>query len=149
MEIPPPLSVKQIYSLEEEAEARVVFLALNLEPANIHELVGEVLAIAQQIGFAGEEEPAWEGVEFEGTFYAWAGPMFGLRDEPAIPYHPRLIDVLKARGLRVRIGKPERLAEHFGRERCQVFATDRKIWRRPVGGNRQILLVTRPEDVKR
>jgi hypothetical protein len=97
---------------------------------------------------AGDAEPVWEGLEFQGTFYAWAGPLVGLEDRDAVPYSPQLIKLMEDRGMCISFGNPKRLSDHFGRGRCQVFATDKKNWRRPVVRNRQLLLVTRPEDTK-
>lgn len=97
---------------------------------------------------AGNAEPVWEGLEFQGIFYAWAGPLLGLEDRDGVPYSPQLIRLLEDRGMGVSFGNPERLSDHFGKGRCQVFVTDKKIWRRPVVRDRQLLLVTRPEDRK-
>ena len=89
-----------------------------------------------------------EGLEFQGTFYAWAGPLLNLEDRKDVDYSPELLEQLKLRGLRVSLGNPESLSDHFGKGRCQVFATDKKTWRRPVVHGRQLLLVRRLEDVK-
>ena len=147
-EIPLPLSSKQVYSLDTVDDAQAVFAALGLEPVEIHKLVAEAVSFTQQMKLAGEAEPAWEGVEFQGTFYSWAGPLLQLHDEAGVPYSPQLVDVLKQRGLSVSFGNPEKLSHHFGRGRCQVFATDRKTWRRPVVHGQQLLLVARPEDME-
>ena len=40
-------------------------------------------------------EPAWEGVEYQGSFYAWAGPLLQLEDKPGIQYSPQLVEVLR------------------------------------------------------
>ena len=88
----------------------------------------------------------WEGVEFKGTYYAWAGPLLELDDRAAVPYLPQLIKALQDRGLRVSFGNPEKLSDHLGRGSYQVFATDRKSWRRPVVNGRQFLLVRQQND---
>jgi hypothetical protein len=88
----------------------------------------------------------WEGVEFQGTFYAWAGPLLAVEDRASVPYLLQLLDALKECGLRAAFGNPEKLSEHLGRGSRQVFATDRKSWRRPVVNGRQFLLVRRPNE---
>ena len=148
-EIPLPLSSKQVYSLEGVDDAQAVFDALKLKPVAIPALVAEAVSFTRQMKqLTGEVEPAWEGVEFQGTFFAWAGPLLQLDDKAAIPYPPQLVAVLRQRGLSVSFGNPEKLSHHFGRGRCQVFATDRKSWRRPVVKDQQLLLVARPEDMQ-
>ena len=108
----------------------------------------EVSTFTRKMKLAGDAEPVWEGLQCQGTYYAWAGPLLALEDKPAIPHSPQLIELLKDRGLGVSFGNPERLSDHFGRGRCQVFATDRRSWRRAVVRGRQLLLIRRPEDSK-
>jgi hypothetical protein len=125
-----------------------VFGALGLQATAIHELVAEAISIESAMRLAGDSEPTWEGLEFQGTFYAWAGPLLALDDKDAVPYSPQLTKLLEDRGMGVSFGNPEMLSDHFRRGRCQVFATDKKNWRRPVVHGRQLLLVKRPQDVK-
>jgi hypothetical protein len=125
-----------------------VFGALGLQTTAIPELVAEAISIGSAMRLAGDSELTWEGLEFQGTFYAWAGPLLALDDRDGVPYSPQLITLLEDRGMGVSLGNPEMLSDHFGRGRCQVFATDKKSWKRPVVRGRQLLLVRRPEDKK-
>jgi hypothetical protein len=97
---------------------------------------------------AGDLETVWDGVEFQGTYYAWIGPLLALEDRAAVPHSLPLIKALEACGVQVSFGNPEMLSDHLGRGRCQVFATDKKSWRRPVTRGRQLLLVKPPDDTK-
>jgi hypothetical protein len=149
-EIPLPLASKQVYSLESDGDVCAVFDALlGHGPSDATQFVQKILSSAQPVGFAGDAEPAWEGVHWQGTFYAWAGPLLGLDDKPEVACPPQLPELLKQRGMSVRFGKADRLSHHYGRGRSQVFATDRHSWRRPVVQGGQLLLVARPEDLKR
>ena len=78
-----------MYSLEAVDDAQAVFDALNLEPIAIGELVAEAVSFTRQMKLTGEVEPAWEGVEFEGTFFAWAGSLLkkGLKSFFALILH--------------------------------------------------------------
>ena len=78
-EIPLPLSAKQVYALDAVDDARAVFRDLGLKSQAIEELVAEVVSLLPQMQLAGEGEPAWEGLEFQGTFYAWAGRLLVSR----------------------------------------------------------------------
>lgn len=147
-EIPLPLSSKQMYSLDSAENAHAVFQSLDLKPSGLMDLVTEVASLVGQAKLVGNAEPAWEGVELQGTFYAWAGPLLGLNDKAGVECPTELSQVLKQRGLSVRFGDKNRLSHHYGRGRSQVFATDRKSWRRPVVSGKQLLLVARPEDSK-
>src|SRR5260221_305604 len=131
--------------------------ARNLSAAQIAEklrrkvrggLLVEAVSLASDMGLAGNPEPVWEGLEFQGTFYAWAGPLLGLQDRDGVPCAPQLVKLLEDHGMGVSFGNLQRLSAHFGRGRFQVFATDKKNWRRPVVRDRQLLLVRRPEAMK-
>jgi hypothetical protein len=146
-EIPLPLSSQQIYSLEDAGELKAVLHALGVTSAvDIDAMVSDVRSLVRQWQLAGVGEPAWEGVDVDGNFYAWAGPLLPLQDRAAVPCPPSLPDVLRQRGLIVRFGNRGHMTHHFSRGRAQVFATDRANWRRPVESNGQVLLVGRHED---
>ena len=102
--------------------------------------------VAQETESDGESEVLWEGVEVQGIYYAWAGPLLAMEDRAAVPSSPLLIKALGDLGVRVSFGNPEKLSDHLGRGRCQVFATDKKRWRRPVTRGRQFLLAKSPDD---
>jgi hypothetical protein len=147
-DIPLPLSAKQVYALDVADDTRAVFRALGLQTTAIDELVAEAGSFTRKMKLAGDAEPVWEGVEFQGTYYAWAGPLLAMEDKAGVPCPQQLTELLQDRGIRVSFGNPELLFDHFGRGRCQLFATDKKSWRRPVVRGRQLLLVRRPEDTK-
>ena len=145
-DIPLPLSAKQVLTLDRADDVHAVFAALDLQAPPISDLIEVAVAFANDMRLAGDGEPLWEGLEFQGTYYAWAGPLLGLEDKNGVPHTQQLLKLLEDRGLRVSFANPGRLSDHFGRGRCQMFATDRKNWRRPVVRGRQLLLVSRPED---
>lgn len=147
-EIPMPLLSKQIYSLDSASDARAVFQALvSKEPPDLTQFLSDVASLFRSIELPGGNEAAWEGIEHQGTFYAWAGPLLALEDKEEVVAPAQLPELLEQRGLSVRFGNRNRLFHHFGRGRSQVFATDKRTWRRPVVANDQLLLVARPEDL--
>ena len=148
-EIPLPLSAKRVYALDVVDDAKAVFRDLGLESQAVNELVAEVVSLLRQMQLAGEGEPSWEGLEFQGTFYAWAGPLLDLEDRKDVDYSPELLEQLKLRGRKPRLCNRGRLSDHFGKGLSQVFATDRKSWRRAVVRGKQLLLVGRLEDIEK
>jgi hypothetical protein len=89
---------------------------------------------------ANGSQPKWEGVEWNGTYYAWAGPLLSMDDRDPVPFAPQLAEAFKERGVNVALRNPELLSNHLEKGCHQVYATDRKSWRRPVMRGRQLLL---------
>jgi hypothetical protein len=106
-------------------------------------------SVASDTKSDGDSESAWEGIEFQRTYYAWAGPLLAMEDWAAVPYSPQLIKALEGLGLAVSFGNPEILSDHLRRGRSQVFATDKRKWRRPVTRGRQFLLARPPDDANK
>jgi hypothetical protein len=100
--------------------------------------------VDQESPSADNSEPLWAGVEFEGSYFAWAGPLLAMEDRAAVPHTALLIKALEDVGAQVSFANADRLSDHLGRGRCQVFATDKKKWRRPVMRGRQFLLAQPP-----
>jgi hypothetical protein len=141
-----PLSDRQVVSVDEPEGIRAVFRALDLPPPSAAELAGEISRLATGAEPAGAEVPAWEGLVHEGVFYAWAGPLIGLEDRSGEQYTPQLLKALEQRGLKPGWAVSIKLPRHFSKGRRQVFATDKKQWRRPVVFGNALLIVSRPED---
>lgn len=110
------------------------------------ELPADAGLLVPEAKLATNAEISWDGIEVQGTYYAWAGPLLAMEDKAAIPYSPQLITALQGRDIPVSFGNPELLSDHLGRGRSQVFVTDKKNWRRPVTRGRQFLLVKAPGD---
>lgn len=126
---------------DDEVAHEILIRLETLVPGAVEtQLTVETGSLAPDIRTAGDSEPVWEGVEFQGTYYAWAGPLLAMEDREAVQHSPLLIKALEDLGARVSFGNPERLSDHLGRGRCQVFATDKKRWRRPVMRGQQFLL---------
>jgi hypothetical protein len=91
-------------------------------------------------------DAGWEGVEVDGEYYAWRGPLKGLRDFEAEAEPPGLLEAIRLRGLEPGWARRDRLATGGRR---QVFATDRRTYRRAIArGGELILVVTPPEGSK-
>lgn len=147
-EIPSPLSSRQIYALDKPDELAAIFDNLGLPLAGAAELAASFTSLGLETVRAGEDEPAWEGAEVEGVFYAWAGPLLKLQDRDAVPPPRGLLEIIGKRGLSTRWATVEKVAEHSQRGLAQVFATDRTSWRRPVLDRNRPLMVNYRMDSK-
>lgn len=143
-EIPLPIRARQIYCLDEHDEFVAVLQALRVTVANVNEWVTQFAQRAAEAVAAGRNEPAWEGIEVAGQFYAWAGPLLNLEDQKEVPPPQGLIAEIERRGLIPRWANLDALPQHVERGLAQVFATDMRTWRRPVVNRRQLLMVRNP-----
>lgn len=140
-DIPLPISSRQVYALDDGGQLEAVLDALGLPRNAAREFVARFSAEAAEPVPVGENEPAWEGVQIQGVYYAWAGPLLNLQDLYSVPPPMGLVQEIETRGLHTRWGTKDRLAHHIQRGLAQVFATDRKTWRRPVADRGRLLLV--------
>lgn len=143
-EIPLPISSRQVYALDDIDQLRAIFQALDLPLANPDELVGRLAREAAADVFSGGDEAAWEGIHLQDVFYAWAGQLLHLQDRDPVPPPAGLLDEIARRGLVPRWANIDRIPHHIERGLAQVFATDKRIWRRPVMDRGRPLMVGNP-----
>ncbi len=143
-EIPLPSGARQIYCLDEHDEFVAVLQALGLTVTNVNEWVTQFAQHATEAVAAGRDERDWEGIEVGGQFYAWAGPLLNLEDRKEVPPPQGLIAEIERRGLIPHWANLDALPQHVERGLAQVFATDKRTWRRPVVNRRQLLMVRNP-----
>ena len=93
----------------------------------------------------GEDEAAWEGILVSNVFYAWAGSLLALEDRDSVTPPAGLLKEIERRGLKPRWANKNRMSHHIERGLAQVFATDRKTWRRPVIDQNRSLMVGKGE----
>ncbi len=60
------------------------------------ELPADAGLLVPEAKLATNAEISWDGIEVQGTYYAWAGPLLAMEDKAAIPYSPQLITACKA-----------------------------------------------------
>ena len=140
-DIPLPISARQIYVLDDGEQFEAILDALFLPRNATREFVARLIAEAAEPVPVGENEAGWEGVQLQGVYYVWAGPLLNLQDLYPVPPPAGLLQEIERRGLHPRWGNQDRLAHHIQRGLAQVFATDRETWRRPVVDRRRLLLV--------
>ena len=140
-EIPSPIRSRQIYALDIEDQLEAILDALDLPKVAAHGFMARLIEEAAKLVPVGENEIAWEGIQFDNVYFAWAGSLVDLEDRAFMVPPAGLLEELERRGIPHRWGEQDRLAHHVGRGLAQVFATDRASWRRPVMDRRRSLLV--------
>jgi hypothetical protein len=143
-DIPLPVASRHVYAVDDEGELKAIFSALGLPLTDPAKWVSRFRQEAAENVQAGVAEAAWEGFDFQGTFYAWAGPLLQLTDRDAVPPPGGLLQEIERRGLRARWAAVDRVPRHLERGLAQVFATDQKSWRRPVIDRKMVLMVANP-----
>ena len=143
-ELPGPLASLQIYKLDEESEARVVFNEINGELDDPEGFCARVRELSAKM--SSQPLGDWEGIRIGDRVFAWQGPdLSGLEDRVPEQAPPSLLERLREEGVTHRFGNPKRLGYHLGRGRLPVYETDGLKWRRSVvGSDGYMLLVTPP-----
>jgi hypothetical protein len=140
-DIPLPINSRQVYAIDDKEQLLAVFKALGLPLADPEGAVAQMAGQAAAAVITGEDEPAWEGVQIDNIFYAWAGPLLALEDRDPIPPPSGLLKEIERRGLKPRWANKNRITHHIERGLAEVFATDRRTWRRPVRDQNRPLMV--------
>jgi len=141
-DIPLPMNSRQVYAIDVKEQLIAVFDSIGLSLADPDHAVSKIIANSATDAVTGEREPAWDGIQIGGVFYAWAGPLFGLRDLDPVSPPASLLEEIEKRGLKPRWASKNHLSHHIERGLAQVFATDRKTWRRPVSDQDRPLMVS-------
>lgn len=140
-EIPLPINSRQVYAIDVEDQLIAVFKTIGLPLADPDQAVAKILEQAVTETVTGENEPAWEGIQIGDDFYAWAGSLLALEDRDPVSPPAGLLNEIEKRGLKPRWANKNRLSHHIERGLAQVFATDRKTWKRPVIDRNRPLMV--------
>ena len=144
-DIPLPINSRQVYAIDDKEQLLAVFKALGLPLAEPELAVAKFADHAATAVITGEDEAAWEGVLVGDVFYAWAGSLLALEDRDQVPPPAGLLKEIERRGLKPRWANNARMSHHIERGLAQVFATDRKTWRRPVFDQNRLLMVGKGE----
>lgn len=140
-DIPLPINSRQVYAIDNKEQLLAIFEALRLPLAEPELALAKMVEQAAAAVILGEDEPAWEGVQIDNIFYAWAGPLLALEDRDPVPPPAGLLKEIERRGLKPRWANKNRVTCHMERGLTEVFATDRRTWRRLVTNHGNPLMV--------
>jgi len=96
-----PLRLLQLLSIENPAEAKVVFERFNLVHPDIHGFCSAVRAIVEALPTP-EGTPHWDEVILNGRRYVWGGPLHTLADGSGTPLSDSVNKGLTEAGLKLR-----------------------------------------------
>ena len=140
-DIPSPINSRQVYAIDVKEQLIAVFKAIGLPLVDPDQAIAKIVNQAAADTVTGEDEPAWEGIQIGDVFYAWAGSLLALEDRNPVSLPADLLKEIEKRGLTPRWANKNRMSHHIERGLAQVFATDRKTWRRPVIDKNRPLMV--------
>jgi hypothetical protein len=130
-EVPMPLAVFQITSLQETEEVVAAFGRWGLKLSDPTAFAAHVRELTEHGTFI--ESEGWQGVEVQNRYFAWDGPrLHKLDDRSPIPAPPMVIEAMKEVGVTPSFGRLDKLRTHLAKGAMQVYETDRKSWRREL-----------------
>jgi hypothetical protein len=135
-----PLMPLQLSYVMDPEELAAAFREIGIELDNPSEIAARLRGIKP----TATDLESWQGIDFEGRFFAWDGPgLHGLQDRDPEPTPPGLVDELREAGHTPRYARPDNLERTLERGALIVYETDRQSWRRRLWGLRgeQILVV--------
>ena len=130
-DIPLPIQTKQISPLDDAEHLAAIFKEMDLPLKNISHWADKFADEASKY-VTTNNEPAWEGISHQDTYYAWAGPLLGLDDKDFVSPPRALINEITRHGYIPRWTNLNKISSLNERGYAQVFATDQENWRRPV-----------------
>lgn len=147
-DVPMPLGAHQALSLDEPTDVAQLARDIGTNINSPEEFCDGLRVIYRERPEPPEIEDEWKGVEVDGRFFAWDGPLhrLALRDE-GIPTPAGVIEALKAARLTAQYGLISDLRTYRSQGFLPMYETDRQTWRRklllPEYGDQ--LLLVRPD----
>jgi hypothetical protein len=142
-EVVEPLRSLQLLSLEQPAEATQAFRELGLQLGDATVFCSAVISLCAKARSAALVAEDWVGIEHDGSFYAWDGPIEDLRQGQPKPSPDGLIERLRAENLDVASGSYPDLDAEYSRGYSIVWLIDLKHRRHHylLSSSRMCLLV--------
>lgn len=89
------------------------------------------------------QNAGWIGVEWQGEFLAYEGPIQALRLIEDGVFHQAMSDALEGAGYTPRLGRSDGFSHHYEKGYRIIYLTDRKSWRQKIVQN-DLVLLARP-----
>ena len=143
--VPEPLRLLQLLSLENPDESRQAFKELGGDLSDPAGFAAAAITRAAEGRTESLRAEKWEGVEIDGQFYAWDGPLEQFTEATPKGFPDNLLDKLRAKGLRLTSGiDGDLLNEHSkGYEKLYLVDRDRRRKHMLVNRDKQVLLTKR------
>ncbi len=148
-DVPLPVGAHQILSLDDPEEVAQLARDIGSRIDDADAFCSGLQAIYRTRPESRDTDNEWKGVEVDGRFFAWDGPLHHLQDRPPVVAPPAVPEALRTAGAEPdfvhRLNVRKVLANGF----IQVFETDRNAWTRELlePGNGDRVLLVRPAGV--
>lgn len=144
-EVPFPLAALQVLKLDDPDEVMQLAKALGTTLTNPTDFCEAVRAIYRTLPQEPLTDESWEGVDLDGRFYAWDGPLFALTQRPdPVPASTALIERMRDAHVVPQFGLSTGLRDYRAQGFLPVYETDRRSWKREIlspGDGTQVLLI--------
>lgn len=143
-EVPEPLRLLQLYSLEEPAQAVAAFERADLRLESPSLLCSAIRTATAGARAADLHSQGWDSIEVGNSLYVWGGPTDGLRTAAGLPAPGDLLSALNAADIHTQFGIAGHLSNEEGKGLAQVFQRSNGDVLRPLFHQSQVLLAMRP-----
>jgi len=145
--LPPPLSDLMALNCDEEVDLQTLLQSLaevtgsRVTDSTVSGLTAQLKELDDRIAreTAGPQG-VWQGVEWDGKFLAYSGPLEPLRLIEDEIFRQEFADVLERNGYKIRLSTPERLSPKVEEGYRIIHLTDRQSWRRRIGRPGEVLV---------
>jgi hypothetical protein len=147
-DVPYPLGARQALSLDDPADVQQLANQLGMTIPDPASFCTTILELSKALPPVAQSRLI--GLEFEERFFAWAGPLLALQEEPPVPMPSGLDQVLRAAGATPYFHLSAQVNQSRAAGLLPVYETDRTIWKRQLllPGNGDQHLVVKPPDMK-
>lgn len=142
-QVPEPLRLLQLYSLEDPAQAVAAFQRVGLQLSSARLFATSMRAATLGSRQADLLSQGWESIDVGGVTYIWGGPAEGFRTAAGIPAPADLLHALGAKGIHKQFGIQRDLSNEEGKGMAQVFQLSNGNVLRPLLHESQVLLAMR------
>lgn len=112
-DVPEPLGSLQLLALGDPKEAKQAFKELGGELSDPEQFVFQASRLAQQDQRRAIQALGWKGLEFQGYYYAYDGPLVKLAEGDPVPMPEGLSRAFQQNGFECILGIPTRLNNQF------------------------------------
>jgi len=112
-DVPEPLRFLQLLSLGDPKQAQEAFKEIGGELFDPDAFVSRASQIAQQDQRRALQNSGWKGIEFQGSYYAYDGPLEKLPEGDPVPMPEGLPQAFDQKGFESVLGIPGRLNNQF------------------------------------
>ena len=153
-ELPSPLRDLQAVQANDANELRELFDSISSATGarrpqvDFAQVCRELVSLDVNADRLAAQNAGWIGVESQGNFFAYEGPIQALRLIEDAVFQQAMSDALGQAGYKSKLGRPDRFSHHFEEGYRIIYLTDRASWRQKIVMNDLVLLARPNMDVR-